>query len=53
MRSMSDKHGTLIDAEIAGQRKAISFHENLTVKKIHFRTEGVELKNIQLALLID
>ena len=45
--------GTLFDAEIAGQRTAISFHENRTVKKIHFRTEGVELKNVHIAPLID
>lgn len=45
--------GTLFDTEIAGQRTAISFHENLTVKKVNFRTERVELKNVQVAPLID
>ena len=41
--------GTLFDAEIAGQRTAISYLENVTVKKVSIRTEGVELKNVQIA----
>ena len=43
--------GTIFDAEIAGARTAISFHENLTVKQLLFRTEGVELQQVQLAPL--
>jgi beta-fructofuranosidase len=43
--------GSLVDAEIAGQRTMISYRPDLTVKKMVFRTEGVELKNIQVALL--
>ena len=50
----SDKMGgSLIDAEIAGQRTMISYRPDLAVKKLVFRTEGVELKNIQLAPLIN
>lgn len=43
--------GSLVDAEIAGQRTMITYRPGLTVKKLLFRPEGVELKNIQLALL--
>lgn len=45
--------GSLIDAEIAGQRTMISYRGDLTVKKMVFRTEGVELRNVQLASLED
>jgi hypothetical protein len=48
----SDKiGGSLIDAEIAGKRTMISYRPDLAVKKILFRTEGIELKNIQIAPL--
>ncbi len=43
--------GALVDAEIAGQRTMISYREELTVKKMLFRMEGVELKNVQIAPL--
>ena len=43
--------GSLIDAEIAGQRTMLSYRPDLTVKKLVFRTEDLELKNIQLAPL--
>jgi hypothetical protein len=43
--------GTLFDGEIAGARTAISYHENFTVKKLAFRTEGVELQHVQIAPL--
>ena len=43
--------GSLIDAEIAGQRTMISYRPDLTVKKMVFRMEGVELKNVQMASL--
>ena len=41
--------GSLIDAEIAGQRTMISYRPDLTVKKLFFRAEGVEFKNVQIA----
>ena len=43
--------GALVDAEIAGQRTMISYREELTVKKMLFRMDGVELKNVQIAPL--
>jgi len=43
--------GSLVDAEIAGKRTMISYRPDLTVKKMRFRTEGVELRNIQFARL--
>ena len=43
--------GSLIDAEISGQRTMITFRADLSVKKMAFRTEGVELRNIQVAPL--
>jgi len=43
--------GSLIDAEIAGQRTMISYRADLTVKKMVIRAEGVELKNVQIASL--
>jgi hypothetical protein len=48
----SDKlGGSLVDAEIAGRRTMISYRPDLTVKKLVFRTEGIELKNIRIASL--
>jgi hypothetical protein len=41
--------GSLVDAEIAGYRTMINYRPDLTVKKIVFRTEGVELRNVQIA----
>ena len=43
--------GSLIDAEIAGKRTMITYRSGLTVKKLLLRPEGVELKNVRLALL--
>ncbi len=43
--------GSLIDAEIAGRRTMISYRPDLTVNKMVFRTEGVELKNVQIGAL--
>ena len=43
--------GSLIDAEIAGQRTMVSYRAELAVKKMVFRTEGVELKNVQISPL--
>jgi hypothetical protein len=45
--------GSLVDAEIAGKRTMISYRPDLTVKKMVFRTAGVELENVQIALLKD
>jgi len=48
----SDKMGgSLIDTEIAGQRTMISYRPDLAVKRITFRTEGVELRDVQIAPL--
>jgi len=48
----SDKlGGSLIDAEIAGLRTMISYRQDLTVKKLVFRADHVELKNVQIAPL--
>ena len=48
----SDKiGGSLVDAEIAGQRTLISYRPDLSVEKMVFLTEGVELKNVQVAPL--
>lgn len=48
----TDKFGaSLIDTEIAGQRTLISYRTDLIVKKMLFRTEGIELKNIKIAAL--
>ena len=43
--------GSLIDAEIAGQRTMITYRADLTVKKMVFRAEGVELENVKIAPL--
>jgi hypothetical protein len=43
--------GALVDAEIAEQRTMISYRPDLAVKKILIRTEGVEIKNVQVAAL--
>jgi hypothetical protein len=45
--------GSLVDAEIAGQRTMISYRQELTVKKMIFRTEGVRLTEVQTASLRD
>lgn len=41
--------GSLIDAEIAGQRTMISYRPDLTVKKLRFRLQEAEIKNVQFA----
>jgi len=45
--------GSLIDAEIAGQRTMISFRPGLTVKHVAFQTEGLELLDVQYSRLKD
>jgi len=50
----SDKlGGSVVDAEIAGQRTLISYRPDLTVRRLLFRTEGLELRDIQIAPLED
>lgn len=43
--------GSLVDAEIAGQRTMISYRPGLTVKQMVFRTDDVELRDVQIAPL--
>ena len=43
--------GSLIDAEIAGQRTMISYRRDLTVKKLLFRAEEVGFKDVQVSPL--
>lgn len=43
--------GSLVDAEIAGQRTMISYRPDLTVNKLIFRAEGVGLEHVELAPL--
>lgn len=43
--------GSLVDAEIAGSRTMISYRPDLSVRRLAFRVEGLELKNIQIAPL--
>jgi hypothetical protein len=40
--------GSLIDAEIAGQRTMISHCPELTVRKMVFRMEGIKIKDLQI-----
>lgn len=44
--------GALLDAEIAGMRTIITHRANLTVKQCHFRTEGVDIRNVRVAHLL-
>jgi hypothetical protein len=41
--------GSLVDAEIAGQRTLLSYRGELTVSKVLFRATGLEFRNVQLA----
>ncbi len=43
--------GSLVDAEIAGQRTMLSYRPELKVKRIRFHTERVVLHNVQIAHL--
>ena len=45
--------GSLVDAEIAGQRTMISYRPDLSVKKLVFRAEGAEITNVQIASFKD
>lgn len=43
--------GSVIDAEIAGRRTMLTYRADLLVGKLFFRTEGADLRNVQLAPL--
>jgi hypothetical protein len=45
--------GTLVDAEIAGQRTMISYRPELVVARLVLRTEGAALADVQVAPLTD
>jgi hypothetical protein len=45
--------GSILDAEIAGQRTMISYRPELTVGRIQFRTEGLELRNVRVAAIAE
>ena len=41
--------GSMIDAEIAGKRTMIAFRPELFVKRMLFRTDGVEIEDVRVA----
>lgn len=43
--------GALIDVEIAGERTMISYRVDLRVRKLVFRVENVELRDVQVGVL--
>lgn len=43
--------GSLIDAEIAGQRTMLTYRPDLAIRKLLFRLEGVQVRKIQIAPL--
>lgn len=43
--------GALIDVEIAGQRTMLTYRADLQVKKLNFRVENTELRNVHVAPL--
>ena len=43
--------GSLIDAEIAGKRTMLSYRPELTAKRLMFRTEGIEVKDVEITAL--
>jgi len=45
--------GSMIDVEIAGQRTMIAYRPDLFVKKMLFRTDGIELRDIKIAPLVN
>ena len=45
--------GSLMDAEIAGQRTMISYRPDLTVKSLNIHPEGVELRSVRMAPLVN
>lgn len=51
VRSDDKLGGSLIDAEIAGQRTMLTYRADLRVKKLLFRMENADLRNVQVAPL--
>lgn len=45
--------GSVIDAEIAGQRTMITYRPDLFVKKMLFRTDGIEICDVKIAPLVN
>ncbi len=45
--------GSMVDVEIAGQRTMIAYRPDLFVKKMLFRTDGVEIRDIKVAPLVN
>ncbi len=43
--------GSLVDAEIAGQRTMIAYRNGLAVKNLRIHTEGIELNDVKIAPL--
>lgn len=41
--------GSVVDAEIAGQRTLISYRPDLVVRRLVFRAEGVDLRDVRIA----
>jgi hypothetical protein len=53
VKSDGKSGGSLIDAEIAGQRTMVSYRPDLAVSQLVFRVEGMELRDLELAPLSD
>ncbi len=53
VKSSGKLGGSIIDAEIAGQRTMIAYRPDLFVKKMFFRTDGIEVKDITIAPLVN
>lgn len=51
VKSTDKLGGSLVDAEIAGQRTLISYRPELLTRRLFFRSEGVVLKNVRIAPL--
>ena len=45
--------GSIIDVEIAGKRTMIAYRPNLLVKKLLFRTDGIEIQDVKIAPLVN
>ncbi len=51
---VSDKFdGSIVDTEIAGKRTMVSYREKLTVERLQFKMENMEVKNIRLTPLAE
>ena len=53
VKSSEKLGGSMIDAEIAGQRTMVAHRTDLFVKQMLFRTDGVELRDIRIAPLVN